>query len=893
MFVHSEVEQLAPIELDAQTVESYLATRAVEENSKRMGSCRLEDEGVVINTQPAGAASNSSMQVLCDSFVQAFLTDDGVATLHCLLRECDASLNDIAGVLCRFIQSLETTQEEFNDVRRRLCRVTMQLHNTVGAERLLHNAASRFVVPPELVQIIVHGSEEELGQQFKHCTQQLLRYLRHFTKEANLALMSGSRDRAKSVGVDTGCSENEGDVPNVRFTEYKMYAQHRELLSRLTVRACMKAKRFLSKKIASLGVKKTNVSIQQEHVIKPHAFYAHLLHEAKTLLRPLIVSRTSNTLHNVTGGSSGMDRDSPEVLPYRIVRALHDELRSEYCDIMSKLYFERIRHYLMTLNSMEGSTQTAPKGISAWGKPDATPWVTLLPLLTEEEDSKSPSYFELGERAAILSAVFSPPLVPTVERAKWRLHTFEETFRSLNMLLCDAVTHEFLFTFMFFSGDMSVCVDVFKPTVQFIVNYVSEVLLGQGNNSSSGIWRTVRDQYPKASLNTTCRNDCYGLLLLIRLCNDFSSLMKDSRRLRCLEQFYDSLLLLLWPAFQQTFERQMRAIRSCDVLSLARAVMRLASTQGITEWAKCVHPMAKRYAAFSTALVTIISGCGFSVAVDAGAEANSASADEDGRRERVGNVAGECDQGEGLESKNETSNASEENMSFSELQRLAWRAIEAERASDKAGSAARFAVLASNLSFMQLEMVRVLKGIGAHLAGASRCEEQPRSLAFLLNNLHYITTTWHLTVRNGDTSIFGEDFITLSEIEASVQNEFVQMVLREHFSQMHRAVRLGMANEVLPAASAFRERWRSCLDDASRTVADLVLSESHRDDVLAQFCKELLLCNTQFHSCVSKALGEGLDSAGRSVRTLIVTNEHLLQHMRTLAAISKDEDADL
>ncbi|KAG8341175.1 hypothetical protein TRVL_07996 [Trypanosoma vivax] len=145
-------------------------------------------------------------------------------------------------------------------------------------------------------------------------------------------------------------------------------------------------------------------------------------------------------------------------------------------------------------------------------------------------------------------------------------------------------------------------------------------------------------------------------------------------------------------------------------------------------------------------------------------------------------------------------------MSFSELQRLAWHAIEAERASDNAGSAARFAVLESNLSFMQLETVRVLKGIGAHLAGASRCEEQSRSLAFLLNNLHRITTTWHLTVRNGDTSIFGEDFITLSEIEASVQNEFVQMVPREHFLQMHRAVRLGMANEVLPAASAFRER---------------------------------------------------------------------------------------
>ncbi|KEG12272.1 Vacuolar protein sorting protein [Trypanosoma grayi] len=820
MFTEGELGELALVDLDDDFVEANVRSRKFDvELGRRV------------------------VQGVCDGFVQTFLADDDVATLHRQLYECDASLADIERILRQFIVNLETIQKDIGDVRERLKRVGVQLVNARAAERVVWGAMSRCVVPPEVVRVIVQCSDEELGPQFMLSAQQLLQFL---------------QDRREG-----SCRIGAG-VPPVSLTSCRLYTEQLEMLDRLTVHACVKMKRFLTKKVALLSVKNTNVSIQQEHVLKPYAFYVRFLRSAAPLLRHSHLANEPNA-------------ESPAYLPLRIAKALYDELCRAYCDTMSRLYLARIRQYVMTLNSMESSTQTVHL---------VPTQAYVLPLLTDAQEATPLSTFALGDRGDILEDVTALPLVPAVERARRRRHFYEETFRSMNVLLCDAVTHEFLFTFMFFSGDMSVFVDVFKPTIQFVVDYVAEVMLDQGDGS---VRRMLRDEYPQAAVNANCRFDCYGLLLLIRLCHDFRSLMKDVRRLSCLEGFYDSLLLLLWPAFQRTFERQMLAIRSADVAVLARVLMN-DDGHRTAAWVAHVHPLAKRYAAFTTALMTISRGCGFD-ATDAVGEASLLATMTEG--------------GGG-------SRGHSNDYSFAELRRLAWCAVEAERASDAADSASRFAVLAGNLSFMRVEVVRVLQEMGRHLAtgDAKRPElHELYVLAFLLNNLHYILSAWRVafdasksddTVEsNGDDySTLSEDYRALDELKKSRRGDLVGRLVLRYFAAVYNVVQCDemperSPAEVLATADAFTQSWKSGLDDVCSTVRAMLFEPAHVSEVLAQVCMDVLLCNTRFHACVSRALDNmGAEETRRTLRSYVVTNQQMLQYMRTLATMPEDEEEE-
>lgn len=888
MIADAEWSEFASVELDDAFIESYIRNGetarassgddASRNESLRSGSASMEE-----------ILGECSMQSVCDGFVRNFLTDDTMGTLHYLLKDCDSSLKDIADILHRFISSLDTTRQGIEDVRQQLHRVMLQHGNATSAGRAVRTVLQRLLVSPQVVRIITQGGEEELGPQFKHSVQELLCILRKSRRYTNILLVK--EDSGCYTAVPAGASAipvladaGNRETVQVPLLEFKMYHEQIELLNRLTVLACTKAKRFLAKKIALLSVKNTNVSIQQEHILKPTTFYSRLIDEAVTLLCP----------SNVGDMSNQTNPESPASLPYCIVKALHSELRRDYYDIMSKLYLERICHYVMTLNLMENTASTANK--TAPHKVSAVPWVNELPLITDDEAPSSQSAFELGERAVILQNVFAPPLVPTVEQAKWRLHSYEETFRSLNILLCDAVTHEFIFTFTFFSGDMSVFVDVFKPTIQFIVDYVAEVLLAQ--NTNNGVWRGLHEQYPQTAVNTVCGNDCYGLLILIRLCHDFNSLMKDVRRLCCLEGFYDSLLLQLWPSFQQTFERQVRALRLADVPTLADSFLRAEDKQGVSDWVARIHPLIKHYAAFTKALVTITSGCGFNGSdTEEGYAKATALANQSVQKDNADGNGATASGTTGVGGDGNKNISSEDDVGFEELQQIAWRIIEEERASDMADSSSRFAVLAGNLSFLRVEVERLLCSVTAQLLETSRCDpdqREHRNLAFLQNNVRYILNEWQEAIRNGGAPMLGPDYSALEELEKTLRSGLVLSIMKHHFPLINRVLQNDEHIDVLAVAEVFHHKWRIELEELCRNVRSLLRDEKCKEELLAQVCTEVLLWNTRFIACLSKATD---DAAASGVSTpssscFTVTNQQMIQHIRTLAAIAESKDDD-
>ncbi|RNF27259.1 Vacuolar protein sorting protein [Trypanosoma conorhini] len=828
IFTKEELEDLACVDLDDDFLERSVRSQTFDaELSRRVA------------------------QSACADFVQTFLGDDAVPSLHLHMQECDGALAGIERVLERFIVNLESIQHDIGDVRERLKRIGLSLTNRRKVERAVWGVVSRLIVPPEVVRIIVYCNDEELGPQLKLSLQQLLMFLR-YRKEGS-------------------CRVELGAATRISLAACKMYAEQTEVLDRLTVHACVKTKRFLSRKLAYLNVKNTNVYIQQEHVLKPYAFYVHFLRSAASLLR------------RQQGGGEA-DREATELLPFRIAKTLYDELRGEYCAIMSQLYLDRFRHYVMALNATEKSTQTVYAG--------AAQVAYVLPLLIESQEATPASTFALGERAGILNQVLAPPLVPLVERAKQRLHFYEETFRSLNMLLCDAVTHEFLFTFTFFAGEMPVFVDVFKPTIQFLVDYVAEVLLGQNGGC---VRRLMRDNFPQASVNPNCRYDCYGLLLLVRLCHDFRSLMKNVRRLSCLEGFYDSLLLLFWPAFQRTYERQMLSLRSADVVSLSRVILRSPGGHACG-WVKCVHPLSQHYAGFVLSLVTISAGCGF--------EATTDDDDDDGG----GGPARSFSSVDGVGGAAAKARPAQE-MNFSELRRLAWRVIEAERASDAADSASRFAVLTGNLAFMRVEILRLLREMGQHVAASDPKHPEThevRILAFLLNNVRAILRPWSEFLADNSSPSLEEDYRVLGELERVHKSGFVDALLRMHFPLLYQVARQEEdfaekhPEKLLEAADAFTRNWKRELDDGCGAVRAMIADPVHEGELLAQVCMEVLLCNTRLHGCVSRVLmaaaapspaaASDAEGVSRPIRSFIVTNQQMLQHMRTLATMPEDEE---
>uniref|UniRef100_A0A0A9WBS4 Vps52 C-terminal domain-containing protein n=1 Tax=Lygus hesperus TaxID=30085 RepID=A0A0A9WBS4_LYGHE len=99
-----------------------------------------------------------------------------------------------------------------------------------------------------------------------------------------------------------------------------------------------------------------------------------------------------------------------------------------------------------------------------------TTYMYYLPLLSDTKVASSYLAFRLGERGGIfrqsrISLHRLLPIIPFVERAHGRRHSYEETFRSMLYLLTDMITHEYLFTMQFFAGDNSIHTTVLKPVI--------------------------------------------------------------------------------------------------------------------------------------------------------------------------------------------------------------------------------------------------------------------------------------------------------------------------------------------------------------------------------------------------------------------------------------------
>ncbi|XP_024317528.1 vacuolar protein sorting-associated protein 52 A isoform X3 [Brachypodium distachyon] len=177
--------------------------------------------------------------------------------------------------------------------------------------------------------------------------------------------------------------------------------------------------------------------------------------------------------------------------------------------------------------------------------------------------------FSLGERANILKHIDQPGLVPRISEANSLKYPYEVIFRSLQKLLMDTASSEYLFVEAFF-GEESLFYRVFEGPFAVI------------------------DEH----LNITLPNCHDAVCLMLMICiTRKHQLVMSNRQLPCLETYLDKALLYLWPRFKTVFDMYLQSLYRCDV--------KMLSVDGTRP-----HHIVRCYVEFTASLVQLNAECG-------------------------------------------------------------------------------------------------------------------------------------------------------------------------------------------------------------------------------------------------------------------------------------------
>lgn len=310
------------------------------------------------------------------------------------------------------------------------------------------------------------------------------------------------------------------------FRETLACSDIQDIVDRLKLKAVSKIREFILQKIYSFRKPMTNYQIPQNTLLKYRFFYQFLLANERTVAK---------------------------------------EIRDEYVDTMSKIYYSYFKSYSSRLlkvqyeevadkDDLMGVEDTAKKGF--FSKPSLKSRNTI---------------FTVGQRGAILSPaeLEGPILVPhTAQRGDSR-YPYETLFRSQHFALLDNGCREFLFLCDFFMVTGNSALDLF--------NCIMGKTLSMFLKSMS-----------------TYVSDCYdsiAVFLCIHIILRFRAITAK-RNIPALDRYWEAVLELLWPRFEMILEMNIHSIRNTDPQKL-----------GVLDTRP--HYITRRYAEFSSAIVSI------------------------------------------------------------------------------------------------------------------------------------------------------------------------------------------------------------------------------------------------------------------------------------------------
>uniref|UniRef100_A0A8D0AFN0 Vacuolar protein sorting-associated protein 52 homolog n=1 Tax=Sander lucioperca TaxID=283035 RepID=A0A8D0AFN0_SANLU len=306
------------------------------------------------------------------------------------------------------------------------------------------------------------------------------------------------------------------------FRETLACSDIQDIVDRLKLKAVSKIREFILQKIYSFRKPMTNYQIPQNTLLKYRFFYQFLLANERTVAK---------------------------------------EIRDEYVDTMSKIYYSYFKSYSSRLLKVQYE-EVADKD-DLMGVEDTAKKNILL-------NSRN-TIFTLGQRGGILSPaeLEGPILVPhTAQRGDSR-YPYETLFRSQHYALLDNGCREYLFLSDFFMVTGNSALDLF--------NSIMGKTLSMFLKSMS-----------------TYVSDCYdsiAVFLCIHIILRFRAITAK-RTIPALDKYWEAVLELLWPRFELILEMNIHSIRNTDPQKL-----------GVLDTRP--HYITRRYAEFSSAIVSI------------------------------------------------------------------------------------------------------------------------------------------------------------------------------------------------------------------------------------------------------------------------------------------------
>uniref|UniRef100_A0AAY4D292 Vacuolar protein sorting-associated protein 52 homolog n=1 Tax=Denticeps clupeoides TaxID=299321 RepID=A0AAY4D292_9TELE len=287
------------------------------------------------------------------------------------------------------------------------------------------------------------------------------------------------------------------------FRETLACSDIQDNVDRLKIKAVTKIREFIVQKIYSFRKPMTNYQIPQNTLLKYRFFYQFLLANERTVAK---------------------------------------ELRDEYVDTMSKIYYSYFKSYSGRLLKVQYE-DVADKD-DLMGVEDTPPVLHSSSGFFSKPSLKSRNtIFTLGQRGAVLSPaeLEGPILVPHTAQRGDNRYPYETLFRSQHYALLDNGCREYLFLSDFFMVAGNSALDLF--------NSIMGKTLGMFLKNMS-----------------TYLSDCYdsiAVFLCIHVILRFKAITAK-RNIPALDKYWEAVLELLWPRFELILEMNIQSIRSTD-----------------------------------------------------------------------------------------------------------------------------------------------------------------------------------------------------------------------------------------------------------------------------------------------------------------------------------------
>ncbi|KAK2718942.1 vacuolar protein sorting-associated protein 52 homolog isoform X3 [Artemia franciscana] len=310
-----------------------------------------------------------------------------------------------------------------------------------------------------------------------------------------------------------------------KFRESTAFKDVQDVLNMLKTKALTKIREYLLQKIQQFKKPMTNYQIPQNELLKQKFFYQFIM------------------CHQ---------------------RELAAEVRSEYFDTISKMYYSYYSTYLrrlMRLQFGEAVTKEDLLGIEE----NVNRGFFSKPSLKQKS-----TVFTVGSRGDVLTSDLEAPIILPHAAQKAEIHyTFEALFRSMQFCLLDNSCREYLFITEFF------CIQ--GPTAQ---EYFMEAM----GKTLQAYKKLLEDYIPNAF-------DSIALFLCIHLVYRYKMLC-HKRAVPSLDKYWDSLHQLLWLRFEHVMQLNIQSVRDFPTPKHATVEVR-------------PHYVVRRFAEFSAALESI------------------------------------------------------------------------------------------------------------------------------------------------------------------------------------------------------------------------------------------------------------------------------------------------